>query len=183
MASQSCRPFIVHTSIDQIMPVTYPLSMKRSHTLSWATHADYDELSGVIFDAVRNGPSKYSEAQRAAWVPVRRSGEEWGTRLDRQAIAVARDETRVTGFMSLDKGGYIDFAYIRPDAQGTGLFRRLFAQIEAQARVNYDPRLWTHASLMAEPAFAAVGFTVIERQVVQIGTENFERAMMEKSLT
>jgi putative acetyltransferase len=134
-----------------------------------------------MFDAVRNGPSRYSEAQRAAWVPTRRSGEEWEARLARQVIAVARDESRVVGLMSLERGGgYIDFAFIRPEAQGTGLFRRLFALIEAQAITTYEPRLWVHASLMAEPAFAAVGFAVVEREVVQIGNEHFERARMEK---
>ena len=135
-----------------------------------------------MFDAVRNGPSKYTEAQRAQWVPERRSGEEWEARLARQVIVIARDANRAVGFMSLEPGGYIDFAYIRPKAQGTGLFRRLFGQIDEYARAQGDTRLWVHASLMAEPAFAAVGFEVVEREVVQIGDESFERAKMEKSL-
>jgi putative acetyltransferase len=148
----------------------------------WATHADYDELADIVFDAVRNGPSKYTQAQRAAWVPARRGGEDWAARLAGQAIAIARDESCASGFMSLAPEGYIDFAYIRPDAQGTGLFRRLFDMIEAKARSQNEPRMWTHASLMAEPAFAAVGFALIERQVVQIGNEHFKRAKMEKWL-
>ena len=151
--------------------------------ISWATLTDYADLADVMFDAVRNGPSKYTEVQRAAWVPTRRSGEEWEARLDRQAIALARDANRVVGFMSLEPGGYIDFAYIRPEAQGTGLFRRLFAQIEAQALAANETRLWVHASLMAEPAFAAIGFTVVEREVVRIGDEDFKRARMEKRLS
>lgn len=151
------------------------------YTLSWATSADYDDLADAMFDAVRNGPSKYTEAQRAKWVHERRSGEEWEARLARQVIAVARDETRIAGFMSLEPGGYIDFAYIRPEAQGTGLFRRLFVQIKGQARAQGEKRLWVHASLMAEPAFAAVGFEVVEREVVRIGDEHFERAKMEKA--
>jgi putative acetyltransferase len=157
------------------MPVKYQNGL--------ATPADYPDLADVMFDAVRNGPSKYTEAQRAAWVPTRRNGEAWVARLDRQVIAVARDQTRLVGFMSLDRGGYIDFAYIRPEAQGAGLFRRLFAQIETLARVQNEMRLWAHASLMAEPAFAAVGFAVTEREVVAIGDEHFERAKMKKRLT
>lgn len=153
------------------------------YTLNWATPTDYDDLADIVFDAVRNGPSKYTDAQRAVWVPVLRHGEEWAARLEGQVIAIARDETRAVGFMSLAPEGYIDFAFIRPDAQGTGLFRRLFAMIEDKARSQNAPRLWTHASLMAEPAFAAMGFTVIEHQVVPIGNEHFKRAMMEKSLT
>lgn len=157
--------------------------MPRPHTLNWASPTDYDDLADIVFDAVRNGTSKYTDAQRAAWVPVRRGGEEWAMRLAGQVIAIARDETRAVGFMSLAAQGYIDFAFIRPDAQGTGLFRRLFNMIEDKARLQNEPRLWTHASLMAQPAFAAVGFVVVEHEVVQIGDENFVRAMMEKVLT
>jgi putative acetyltransferase len=157
--------------------------MNRNHTLGWATPTDYDALGDIVFDTVRNGPSKYTEAQRAAWVPERRVGEEWAARLEGQVIAIARDDTRAVGFMSLAPEGYIDFAFIRLDAQGTGLFRRLFIMIEDKARSQNEPRLWTHASLMAEPAFAAVGFTVVEREVVEIGDESLERAMMEKLLS
>jgi putative acetyltransferase len=157
--------------------------MPHLHTLNWATPADYDDLADIMFDAVRNGSSKYTDAQRAAWVPVRRGGEAWETRLAPQAIAVARNETRATGFMSLAAQGYIDFAYIRPEAQGTGLFRRLFDMIEEHALAQNEPRLWTHASLMAQPAFAAVGFAVVEHELVWIGGQGFERARMEKLLT
>lgn len=156
--------------------------MKQRHVLDWASPDDHADLADVIFDAVRNGPSKYSQAQRVAWVPERRSGAEWLARLARQDIAIARDETAIVGLMSLEPGGYIDFAFIRPAAQGTGLFRRLFAMIEIKACKQGESRLWVHASLMAEPAFAAMGFTVIERQIVQIGDQDFKRAMMEKRL-
>lgn len=150
------------------------------HTLSWATPTDYDALGDVVFDAVRNGASLYTEAQRAAWVPVRRGGEEWAERLKGQVIALARDETRAVGFMTLAAQGYIDFAFIRPEAQGTGLFRRLFAMIEELALAQNEHRLWTHASLMAGPAFASVGFAVVEPQFVEMGGERLERAVMEK---
>ena len=35
---------------------------------------------------------------------------------------------------------------------------------------------------MAQQAFAAVGFSVVEHQVVQIGDQDFKRALMEKLL-
>ena len=152
-------------------------------TLGWATPTDTDSLADIVFDAVRNGPSKYTDAQRVAWVPERRGGPEWAARLEGQVIAIAHDDARAVGFMSLAPEGYIDFAYIRPDAQGSGLFRRLFDMIEDKARSRNEPRLWTHASLMAQPAFAAVGFVVVEHEVVQIGDQRFERAKMEKFST
>lgn len=154
----------------------------RAIFLDWATSADSDEIADAMFDAVRNGASRYSEAQRAAWVPAPRGGDEWDARLARQDIAVARHRQRIVGFMSLEVGGYIDFAFIRPECQGSGLFRELFTQIENKGRAQGEIRLWVHASLMAEPAFSAVGFTVTERQVVQIGHEHFQRAEMHKML-
>ena len=156
--------------------------MRKTLPFSWATPTDAAELADVMFDAVRNGPSKYTDAQRAAWVPERRRGVEWESRLAAKDIAVGRDGGRIIGFMSIEGGGYIDFAFIRPDAQGSGLFRRLFELVEARARAANEPRLWVHASLMAQPAFAAVGFSVVEHQNVQIGDQIFQRAMMEKPL-
>jgi putative acetyltransferase len=156
--------------------------MRKTHPLTWATPTDHAELADVMFDAVRNGPSKYTQAQRAAWVPERRRGVEWESRLAAKDIAVGRDGGRIIGFMSIEGGGYIDFAFIRPDAQGSGLFRRLFELVEARARAANEARLWVHASLMAQPAFAAVGFSVVEHQNVQIGDQIFQRAMMERPL-
>jgi putative acetyltransferase len=151
----------------------------QKYRLRWATNADYAELADVMFDAVRNGRSAYSVEQRRAWVPERRSGCDWSARLDEQTIAVGDDDGGVVGFMSLGENGYIDFAYIRPRAQGHGLFRMLFAEIEKKSQKRGDERLWVHASLMAEPAFAAMGFSIVERQTVQIGVELFERFEME----
>jgi hypothetical protein len=40
-----------------------------------------------------------------------------GSALEGQVIAIARDDTRAVGFMSLAPEGYTDFAFIRPEAQ------------------------------------------------------------------
>jgi hypothetical protein len=50
-------------------------------TLKCATEADFDPLADVMFAAVREGESPYTEAQRQAWVPEPRRGSEWRTRL------------------------------------------------------------------------------------------------------
>ncbi|QZD89282.1 GNAT family N-acetyltransferase [Qipengyuania aurantiaca] len=151
--------------------------------LVWASDKHHDILADIMYDAVRHGPTRYTEEQREAWVPERRSGASWDKRLARQDIVMARVPDGPTlGFMSLDAGGYIDFAYIRPHAQGRGLFRNLYEAIEAKARAKGERRLWVHASLMAQPAFASMGFSVTEEQVVYIGDQSFERAEMEKPL-
>jgi len=148
----------------------------------WASAADSDMLADIMFDAVRNGESRYSEQQRAAWIPARRSGEDWVARLQRQDVIVAEQDGEAVGFVSLAEGGYVDFAYIRPKAQHTGLFRQLLSRIIERAVAKGEPLLWTHASLMAEPAFAKLGFTIRKRERVRIGDQEFDRCEMEKSL-
>ncbi len=149
----------------------------------WASAADTELLADIMFDAVRNGESRYTEQQRAAWVPVRRTGPDWSARLQRQDIVLAEQDGRAIGFVSLAEGGYVDFAYIRPEAQHTGLFRQLLSRIAERAIPKGEPLLWTHASLMAEPAFAKLGFTIRKRERVQIGDQAFDRCEMEKPLS
>ena len=139
-----------------------------THDLRWAGPGDYGALAELMFDAVRNGDSPYDDRQRRAWVPAPRSGPEWEQRLAGEDIVVAETGGEAVGFMSLAADGYIDFAYIRPRAQGSGLFRRMFERIEDRARARGEPLLWVHASLKAQPAFAAVGFTVRHSETVQI---------------
>ncbi len=49
-------------------------------------------------------------------------------------------------------------------------------------RSQKEPRLWAPTSLMAQPAFAAVGFSITEHQAVPIGDQDLKRAYMEKPL-
>ena len=135
-----------------------------------------------MFDAVRNGDSPYDEQQRRAWLPAPRAGREWEDRLSSQDIIIAEMDGHAVGFMSLAGEGYIDFAYIRPQAQHSGLFRQMFERIEDRALERGDRRLWVHASLMAQPAFAAVGFATVRSESVQLGTEQLQRFEMEKPL-
>ena len=155
------------------------MDKRKGYLLRWADQADYAGLAEVMFDAVRNGRSAYSQAQRKAWVPEHRSGTEWSGRLDEQLVLIGESDGEVVGFMSLAEGGYIDLAFIRPRFQGTGLFGQLLTKIKEQSFTRGDVKLWVHASIMAEPAFTAAGFSIVERQTVAIGIEQFKRFKME----
>ncbi len=181
-ASTHCGHGSVPTKkLDEIRPK----QVKRVHpdrSFRWASAGDYDALADIMFDAVRNGESHYTEQQRAAWVPVRRTGSDWIARLAKQEVIVGEENGRLIGFVSLADGGYVDLAYIRPEAQHTGLFRQLVSRIVEKAIARGEPLLWTHASLMAEPAFAKLGFTIRKREQVHIGDQAFDRCEMEKTL-
>ena len=146
-----------------------------------ATSGDYNELGLIMFEAVRDGAPHYTERQRLAWAPEPRSGREWGDRLDSQAVFVAGSGDRLLGFMALDHD-YVDLAYIRPEARGSGMFRSLYQEIEMVANQNNVKRVWTHASLTARNAFAAVGFQVKANDTTWIDDVSFDRFEMERFL-
>ena len=151
-------------------------------TLRIATANDYDTLGHVMFDAIHNGPTKYTDAQSKAWAPAPRSGPDWADRLSQKDVIIAERGDEALGFMSIEPGGYIDFAYIRPSAQGSGLFRRLFSDVEQRAKSAAETELSTHASLMAQPAFAAKGFDVDFHETVEVDGQELPRARMIKTL-
>ena len=152
-----------------------------SFSIRRASSCDYDHLGEIMFEAVRDGTPQYTLAQRRAWVPKPRSGRDWHDRLNSQIAFVAESESCMLGFMTL-ANDYVDFAYIRPAAQGSGMFRALYNEIEALAFQNDLTRLWTHASLTAQPAFSAVGFLTRAKESVLIGDVPLERFEMEKLL-
>ena len=156
--------------------------MHPNRNFRWATASDYDELADIMFDAVRNGASQYTEEQRAAWVPARRAGDEWTGRLDRhRSWWGSRTGTwwvspawRTAAMSTSPTSGR--------ERRSPGLFRQLLSRIIAEAAARGEPRLWTHASLMAEPAFATLGFKVTKREQVRIGDQLFDRCEMEMLL-
>jgi putative acetyltransferase len=154
----------------------------REFSIRLATTHDNDELGEIVFDAVRNGRSSYSESQLAAWVPEPKSGSDWNNRLLSQTIFVAENSDSLLGFMSLAHGDYIDLAFIRPDARGVGMFRMLYNEIESIACRNNVQRLWVHSSLTARPAFLAVGFRVSNEETLDLGGIQLNRFVMEKSI-
>jgi len=156
--------------------------MSRQVQIKQASPRDYDTLGEIMYAAVRHGPSHYSQAQRRAWVPEIRSGQEWTKRLDKKTIFIAQTSDDSAGFMSIEPGGYIDLAFIAPNYQGRGVFRALYEAVEAHAGSAKMRRLHTHASLMAQSPFAAMGFDVLAHEQVSIGNQTFDRAEMEKHL-
>ena len=144
---------------------------------------DADALGFVMYNAIRSGPSRYTEAQRIAWQNQPLAGEKWAIRLSEQQVWIAEMQGDAVGFLTLDKTGYIDLAFVTAAAQGKGVFSALYDALEGAAMEDGPTRLWTHASLMAQPAFEARGFHVIRHETVDRNGEVLARAEMEKALT
>ena len=144
--------------------------------------ADFDPIGTLIFESLHQANDAYTEAERRAWMAAPPQGLAWASRLAVQEVWVAETSSDLVGVMTLAHGGYVDFAYILAAHRGTGLLQRLYDLVEAEARTQGTERLWTHASLMAKPAFEKRGFAVIRPDPVDRDGQILQRFEMEKLL-
>jgi putative acetyltransferase len=149
--------------------------------------ADPDEqaaLARIFHRAVRKGAGRaYSRSQRAAWSPAPPAGPEWAARLAAGDTMVAERGGVRLGFMTLNMTtGFLDFAYVAPEAMGTGVADALYAVLEGRARVVGLARLDTEASRLAEPFLRRHGWEVTRRQEVERDGIKIPNAVMTKRL-
>ncbi len=143
--------------------------------------ADAEALGELFFLSVREGAApRYSETERVAWMPEPPSGPEWESGLAEQDVVLVEKGGAFLGFMSLDARGYLDLAFVQPDARGTGVADALYAVLENRALAAGMPALTTHASLMARSFFARHGWEVQQAETVSRGCEELRRFKMRK---
>ncbi|MDG1181374.1 MAG: GNAT family N-acetyltransferase [Tateyamaria sp.] len=147
-----------------------------------ATDADADHLGLIMYNAIHEGRSAYTLAQRQAWQSAPNSGPEWAARLASQQVWLAEEASGPTAFISLGAQGYVDLAFVAAASQGRGVFRVLYEALETYAVNKGCSRLWTHASLTVQRAFEACGFCVIRHETVPRAGQTLARAQMEKLL-
>lgn len=145
---------------------------------------DAPGLADLFHRAVHEGTARHYDAlQRAAWSPAPPMDEAWRRRLIEAQTVVAERDDRLLGFMTLDAGtGWIDFAYVAPEAMGQGVAETLYAVLEGRARAAGLTRLETEASLLAERFFARRGWHIVTRQEVERQGVRLPNAVMAKEL-
>lgn len=144
--------------------------------------ADCGATLTVFQRAVREVSSRdYDPVQIAAWSQVDEV-ERWRQRRESRPTWVAVLGTSVIGFSDLEPDGHLDMMYVHPEHQGVGVASRLLATVEAEARRLGVRRLFTEASLTAQPFFERRGFRLIAKQQVEARGVWLTNFRMEKFL-
>lgn len=124
----------------------------------------------------------YSLSQVKAWAPDDLNFRNWADICANRLTYVADDRGIIAGFGELESNGHIDCFYCHKNYQRRGVGRQIYNAIEAQALNLSIDRLFTEASLTAEPFFQQMGFALIQTQQVTCRGETFINYAMEKWL-
>ena len=155
-----------------------------THDLRPFAPADAGALARIFYDAVHIGAADhYTPAQRNAWAAHVPTSEAWEKRLTGLWTVVAHRPEGPVGFMSLRQDGYLDLAYVAPQAMGLGVGAALLAATEAHARTTRLERLTTDASRAAHGFFLRHGWREITPQTVVRNGVKLRNFRMEKPIT
>ncbi len=133
----------------------------------------------VYYRAVHEGAAEfYTQAQRAAWAPSETPDLSQPNKLLDQWCWVAEAKNGISGFMSLTRNGYLDMAFVMPEAKGTGVADALYAALIELANAESLEILTAHASCLARRFFAKHGWQVDYVEDFPLNGQVFERFHM-----
>jgi putative acetyltransferase len=143
-------------------------------------------IARLFYETVHSvNQADYSEEQVEAWAPAVPNKQAWHARMSEPArrTLVAEEDDQVVGFAELEDDGHLDMLYLRGDAVGRGVGRRLYKAVEGEARRLGLGRIFTEASVTARPFFERSGFRVVREQRVLCRGVEMTNFAMEKPLT
>lgn len=133
----------------------------------------------IYYRAVHEGAARaYSPAQRQAWAPEPRPPLPRPDRLLEQHCVVAERDEALSGFMSLDRSGCLDMAFVLPEEQGRGLAAQLLEWITARARDAGFSQIHAEASLLARPFLGKHGWHVVYTETLPLRGQFLRRFRM-----
>lgn len=145
---------------------------------------DYPHAGRIYFCAVHEGARDvYSLEQRIAWGGETIDLDRWRGRIARLEGFVAEVAGEPVGFMTIDRTGHVDLAFVLPSQARRGVGAALLRAVEARARDWGAKVLTTEASRASQPFFARHGWEVVEAQAVMRNGVTLERCAMRKPLS
>jgi GNAT superfamily N-acetyltransferase len=144
---------------------------------------DFESVVALFTETVRHvNIHDYSADQVAVWAPQPPDLIRWRERLVGLTLWVAESDSRVIGFCGLGADGHVDLLYTDYRFQRQGVARRLYQQVETEARRRGILRLFTEASITARPFFESMGFEILREQSVELRGAFFKNYAMEKHI-
>ncbi|OEH53650.1 acetyltransferase [Oceanobacillus sp. E9] len=134
--------------------------------------SDTAELVDLFYETVHVvNKQDYTKEQLHAWAQVsnkQQKKDRWYHSLNKNITYVAVMDNIIVGFIDMEKDGYLNRLFVHKDYQRQGIAKRLYNSIEDDAKQYNIEKLYTNASITAKPFFIQCGFTIIQKQEVNI---------------
>lgn len=141
--------------------------MDFSPTYRSLTPNDYAAAGRIFFCAVHDGTrTAYDLPQRLAWAGPTIELAHWKARLENLSGYVAELSEEPVGFLTIDRTGYIDLAFVMPSVARRGIGKGLLLRAENWASAHKVQHLTTKASLIARPFFERNGWQVQQAEEI-----------------
>ena len=148
--------------------------------------SDLPELQQLFLNTITEiCKADYSEKQIEAWIydtKKNRNNQRWINILEKQFVLVAQIKNEIVGFVTLDKGNYIDLLYVHKDHQRQGIADSLYKNIENEARRQNQSYLTSNVSKTARPFFQKFGFEITKKQTVLLQNVELKNYKMKKKI-
>lgn len=132
----------------------------------------------VYFRAVREGSAAFYTKRNALPGPLRKARTLIGRQLLDQDRLVAEENGRMTGFFSMDPTGYLDMAFVIPEAMGDGTAAQLYDTLMARARARGLTRFTVRAAEQSRRFLSRRGWTVTGHDRLKEGDQVFDICLM-----
>lgn len=111
---------------------------------------DCKELSELFYNTVHTVNARdYTKEQLDVWASGKVDLEKWNQSFQEHYSIVAVDGEMITGFVNIDRTGYLDRLYVHADYQGKEVATAICDKLERAVQ----GRVVTHASITARPRF------------------------------
>ncbi|MGB5637252.1 MAG: GNAT family N-acetyltransferase [Waterburya sp.] len=145
---------------------------------------DEEQVAQLFYNTVRKiNIQHYSEKQVTAWSPEDIYFRNWSKICSSRFTYVALENNKIIGFGELEADGHVDCFYVHHHYQRQRVGSNIYQAIEIKARELTLTRLFTEASITAQPFFINQGFILIKKQQVFCRGQTLINLLMEKSLT
>jgi putative acetyltransferase len=124
----------------------------------------------------------YTPAQIKVWAGGAINFPRWEAAIKEQYFVLAEIQSKLAGFSSLAKDGYLDFMYVSKDYQRCGVATSMLNQIELKAGEQNNTEIYSHVSKTAKGFFLKMGY-VHKKDISDLYKgELFINALMVKKL-
>ncbi|WP_199415029.1 GNAT family N-acetyltransferase [Chitinophaga silvisoli] len=138
-------------------------------TIRQALHIDLTEMRQLFANTI-NAICKenYNPEQLSVWAAGAENPDRWEQVFATQLIFVAEQDHHITGFSTLCNGNYIDLFYVHKDHQRQGIATALYNKTEQAAISLHQNQITADVSITAKPFFQKMGFTIQNKQHVNV---------------